>query len=61
MQVAPAENSAFFAQFGWREADYRSTWDESRWLNRTEVLSRVWLVATQSGLQEQIGRGGVTE
>jgi hypothetical protein len=42
MQFAPAENTAFFAPFGWREAECGSTWDESRRLKRTVPLAGLW-------------------
>jgi len=42
MQFAPAENTAFFAPFGWREVEYRSVWDESRRLKRTVPLAGLW-------------------
>ncbi|HEY3384209.1 MAG TPA: SAM-dependent methyltransferase [Vicinamibacterales bacterium] len=42
MQFAPAENTAFFEPFGWREAEYRSTWDESRRLKRSVPLAGLW-------------------
>ncbi len=42
MQFAPAEGTAFFAPFGWREAEFRSTWDESLRLERTVPLAPLW-------------------
>lgn len=42
MQFAPADNTAFFTPFGWREAEYRSTWEESRRLKRTMPLAGLW-------------------
>ena len=38
----PAENTAFFAPFGWREAEFRSTWDESFRLHRTMRAAKLW-------------------
>lgn len=34
-RFAPAEGTAFFAPMGWKESGFRSTWDESRRLNRS--------------------------
>ena len=42
MQFAPAEGTAFFAPLGWREAEFRSTWDESLRLGRSVRLARLW-------------------
>jgi methyltransferase (TIGR00027 family) len=33
-RFAPAEGTAFFARLGWKEAEFRSTWDESFRLKR---------------------------
>jgi len=38
----PAEGTAFFAPLGWREAEFRSTWDESFRINRTMRGAYVW-------------------
>ena len=40
-QFGPAEGTAFFAPYGWREAEFRSTWDESLRLDRT--MPNIWL------------------
>ena len=37
-RFAPRDAPAFFARLGWREADYRSTWEESVRLGRTFPL-----------------------
>jgi methyltransferase (TIGR00027 family) len=42
MVFAPAEGSAFFASSGWREAEFRSTWDESLRLKRSARLAWLW-------------------
>ena len=34
-RFGPAEGTAFFAPSGWKESEFRSTWDESLRLNRT--------------------------
>lgn len=38
----PAEGTAFFEPHGWREAEYRSIWEESFRLNRTMRFARFW-------------------
>ena len=48
-QFGPAEGTAFFAPFGWREAEFRSTWDESFRLQRT--MRGAWLWKLLSHLQ----------
>ena len=42
MQFAPAEGTAFFAPHGWREAEFRSTWEEARRLHRTMRFAWLW-------------------
>ncbi len=42
MQFAPAEGTAFFLPHGWREAEYRSTWEEATRLRRTMRLAWLW-------------------
>jgi methyltransferase (TIGR00027 family) len=41
-KFAPAEGTAFFEPLGWREAEFRSSWDESLRLNRTMRFARLW-------------------
>jgi O-methyltransferase involved in polyketide biosynthesis len=41
-KFAPAEGTAFFDAFGWREAEFRSTWEESLRLHRTLPLAGLW-------------------
>ena len=41
-KFAPAEGTAFFEPFGWREAEYRSIWTESLRLGRSVPLARLW-------------------
>jgi methyltransferase (TIGR00027 family) len=41
-QFAPAEGTRFFEPFGWREAEFRSTWEESLRLKRTMRLAWLW-------------------
>ena len=54
----PAENTAFFAPFGWREAEFRSTWDESFRLHRTMRAARLWrlLFKLQSSKRREAGK-----
>ena len=48
-RFGPAEGTAFFAPFGWREAEFRSTWDEAFRLQRT--MRGAWLWKLLSHLQ----------
>lgn len=48
-RFGPAEGTAFFAPFGWREAEFHSTWDESFRLRRT--MRGAWLWKLLSKLQ----------
>lgn len=41
-RFGPAENTAFFAPFGWRELEFRPHWDESVRLKRTMPHAWVW-------------------
>ena len=41
-RFGPAENTAFFAPFGWREAEFRPHWDESLRLKRTMPHAWLW-------------------
>jgi len=41
MRFAPAEGTGFFAKYGWNEAEFRSTWEESRRLKREMPMA--WL------------------
>jgi methyltransferase (TIGR00027 family) len=41
-RFAPAEGTRFFEPHGWREAEYRSMWDESLRLKRTMPLAWLW-------------------
>lgn len=54
----PAENTAFFAPFGWREAEFRSTWDESFRFHRTMRGAGLWrlLFKLQSAKRREAGR-----
>jgi methyltransferase (TIGR00027 family) len=41
-QFAPAAGTDFFRPFGWREAAFRSTWEEANRLNRTMKGAWLW-------------------
>ncbi len=41
-KFAPAEGTGFFRPYGWREAQFRSTWEEAKRLNRTMKGSWFW-------------------
>ncbi len=58
MQFGPAESTAFFTPYGWREAEFRSTWDESLRLKRTLQGAWMWqlLSLLQSKRQQEEGR-----
>lgn len=57
-RFAPAEGTAFFAPAGWKEAEFRSTWDESRRLHRTMPGAWLWqlLSRLQSKQRREAGR-----
>lgn len=48
-RFGPAEGTAFFAPHGWREAEFRSTWDEAVRLKRT--MRGAWLWSLLGRLQ----------
>src|SRR3989454_2731185 len=41
-RFAPTEGTRFFGAHGWREAEFRATWDESLRLKRTVPLAWLW-------------------
>ncbi len=41
-RFGPAEGTDFFRPFGWREAQYRATWEEAKRLNRTMKGAWLW-------------------
>lgn len=49
MQFFPEQGTAFFEPFGWREREFRSTWDESFRLKRT--MRGAWFFKLLSKLQ----------
>jgi methyltransferase (TIGR00027 family) len=42
LQFAPAEGTKFFERYGWREAEFHSTWEESKRLNRRMPMAWLW-------------------
>ncbi|HEY0511755.1 MAG TPA: class I SAM-dependent methyltransferase [Thermoanaerobaculia bacterium] len=41
-RFGPAESTAFFQPYGWREAEYRSLWEEAQRLHRTMKGAWLW-------------------
>ncbi len=58
MQFAPAEGTAFFAPFGWKEMQFRSTWEEAMRLKRSMRGAWLWqlLGAFSSKRKREEGR-----
>jgi O-methyltransferase involved in polyketide biosynthesis len=50
----PAESTAFFGPYGWKESEYRSTWDESIRLDRS--MRGIWLWRLLARLQPKAKR-----
>jgi methyltransferase (TIGR00027 family) len=57
-RFGPPEGTAFFEPYGWREAEFRSTWDESRRLKRTMPGAWLWTLLSkfQSAQRREAGR-----
>lgn len=57
-RFGPAEGTAFFAPFGWRELEFRSSWTESWRLNRKMRMAWLWklLGRLQSREKQEAGR-----
>ena len=57
-KFGPAEGTAFFAPAGWKEAEFRSTWDESQRLHRSMPGAWLWklLSRLQSRRRREAGR-----
>jgi methyltransferase (TIGR00027 family) len=57
-RFGPAEGTAFFAPFGWCEAEFRSTWHESQRLKRTMSGASLWRLLSkfQSPQKREAGR-----
>lgn len=61
MQFAPEEGTAFFRKFGWGEAEFRSTWEDARRLNRQMPMAWAWnlmAVFASKARREQFRRMG---
>jgi hypothetical protein len=58
MKFGPAEGTGFFEPLGWREAEYRSTWDEALRLKRTMRGAWLWnlIMSLQSEKKREEGR-----
>jgi methyltransferase (TIGR00027 family) len=52
-QFAPPEGTAFFAPLGWREEEFRSTWDESLRLKRTMRFASLWALVARFASQRR--------
>lgn len=63
LQFAPAESTAFFEPFGWREAEFRPTWTESLRLKRTVPMAWFWnllgTLAPRRVREEQLRMSGI--
>ncbi|MEO6137676.1 MAG: class I SAM-dependent methyltransferase [Luteimonas sp.] len=57
-RFGPAEGTEFFAPLGWRESEFRSSWDESLRLNRTMPGAGLWTLLSklQSQQKREAGR-----
>ena len=58
-RFAPAEGTAFFAPFGWREAIFRSSMEEARRLRREIPLAGLWRLLsrlTSAARREELRR-----
>lgn len=53
MKFGPAEGTAFFAPHGWRELEFRSTWQESLRLKRTLRLAWLWNLLGKLGSKQK--------
>lgn len=57
-QFGPREGTAFFAPFGWSEAEFRSTWDEAWRLDRKPAQAWLWRLLSwlQPARKREAGR-----
>ena len=57
-RFGPAEGTAFFEPYGWQETEFRSTWDESRRLDRMMPGAWLWTLLSkfQSAQKREAGR-----
>jgi methyltransferase (TIGR00027 family) len=56
-RFGPREGTAFFAPYGWREAEFRSTWDEAWRLDRKPAFAWVWRVLSWFQSQHKVEAG----
>lgn len=56
-RFGPQEGTAFFSPFGWREAEFRSSWDESFKLKRTMRMAWFWRLLSRFQPKEKRERG----
>lgn len=54
MHFAPEEGTAFFKKLGWGEAEFRSTWEEARRLNRQ--MRNAWVMNAMAFFASQARR-----
>ncbi len=52
-QFAPAEGTAFFERFGWREVEFRSGLDEAHRLRREMRMAPLWRLLSRFGPPER--------
>ena len=61
--LAPEESSKFFEASGWREAEFRSSWHESKRLNRQMRGAWLWglfaLLQTKKGREQSARMAGI--
>jgi methyltransferase (TIGR00027 family) len=53
LQFAPAEGTDFFRRYGWREIEFRSTWDEARRLKREMRMAWLWRLLSRLASAER--------
>ena len=53
LQFAPAEGTDFFRRYGWREIEFRSTWEESRRLRREMPMAWLWRLLARMASAER--------
>lgn len=58
MQFAPAEGTAFFRPYGWKESEFISTWEEAKRLRRMPQGAWLWRLMERFASKErrEIGR-----
>ena len=53
LRFGPAAGTTFFLPHGWREIEYRSTWEESLRLGRTVRLAWLWNLVGKLGTRQR--------